>query len=309
MIAILLLAAVIASTYTLGKAALEISPPIFLVGVRLLIAGLCFLIYYRITHKKFPRLIKKELWMMLSIIFFGFYSGFILEFWALQYMTSAKTALLYSLSPIVAAFFSYFIFHEKMTIKKAVGLGIGLIGFLPVLMNSQTAAEKASHAFLFFSWPEVALFVAVICFAYGWIVMRKALKTYNLSASFVSGFGMTVGGFACLATSYLVEVPAHSASWIHTWLPITQLQPFLLLTAGLIIGGNIIGYILYTYCLRHYTATVMMFGELLTPLFAALYGWLFLHETVSIYFFISMTILILGLYIFFQEEKRLGYMK
>ena len=305
MIALLLLCAFSASTFTIGKIALQYSTPLFLIGVRLLTSGIIFLSYYYYKYKETPNLKKYDYWTLFQVTLASFYFSFSIEFWSLQYMSSSKTALLYNLSPVIAACFSYFIFNEIMTLKKVIGLSICLLSFLPVLMVS--TPEEGGGVF-FLSWPELGMIAAVISFTYGWVVIRKAIKRHFIPTVFVNGIGMFFGGIASLITSYIVEVPYQSyGMWINKYVPITDLSSFIIWSALLIIFGNVICYILYGYLLHKFTATFVTLAELATPLFAAFYGWLFLSEAISWSFFFSMFVLGIGSYIFYQEEKRLGY--
>lgn len=304
---LVLLCAFSASTFTVGKAALNYTSPMFLIGIRLFLSGAIFLSYYYYKYKRTPSLHKHDYWVLAQVSFASFYFAYNMEFWSLQYMTSSKTALLYNLSPVIAACFSYVVFNEKMTIKKVIGLIICVLSFIPVLISSDPTEGK--NGIFFLSLPELGILAAVVSFTYGWVVMRKAIKRHFIPTVFVNGIGMVIGGIAALITTYIIEVPHNPLQhlWIHPWLPITQLMPFLLWTALLVIVGNVLCYILYGYLLHKYTATFVTLGELATPLFAALYGWAFLHEHIAWSFFFSMIILGVGSYIFYQEEKRLGY--
>ena len=125
------------------------------------------------------------------------------EFWSLsQDISAAKVCFLYSLSPIFAVFFSYIHFKEKMSLKKWLGLGIGLLGFIPVLL-----AEKTKEtAFFIFSWSEIAIFGAAIFSVYGWIILRLLVKDNDeLSPLHANGYSMVIGSFLALAHSFLVE--------------------------------------------------------------------------------------------------------
>jgi len=46
----------------------------------------------------------------------------------------------------------------------------------------------------------------------------------------------------------------------------------------------------------------MTFAGLITPIFASLFGWIFLGEHVSWHFFVSIILFGIGLRIFYQEE-------
>lgn len=304
MFLLILLSAFSASTYTLGKILLTYSPPIFLISVRLIIAGLVFLLYYYLKNKKFPKLYNSDYWLFAQVSFFCFFFAYIMEFWSLQYMSSSKTAFLYSLSPAIAALFSYYVFHEKMTFKKACGLALSLIGTLPVVIAS---SPSEGFNLFFISLPELAIFSAIVSFSYGWVVIRKGIKKHALPIIFINGVGMFFGGIAALITSYLFETTSLNPAWISQWFPVTSLLPFIGYSFFLILFGNIICYLLYGFLLQRYTATFVTFGELMTPAFAALFGWFFLGESIPVPFMISMIILLIGLYIVYSEEQRQGY--
>src|SRR5262245_58355366 len=133
---IVLLYALFAGTFSLGKVLLAYSPPIFLVGVRMFIAGLLLLTYQTVSGSLRFTFSKKHLLYYAQIILFTTYLPYIFRFFALQSMTSAKACLLYNLSPFVSYILSYFLFAEKVTYKKVIGLIIGFIGFVPSLFVS-----------------------------------------------------------------------------------------------------------------------------------------------------------------------------
>jgi len=72
----------------------------------------------------------------------------------------------------------------------------------------------------------------------------------------------------------------------------------------LILIGNIICYNLYGKLLHRYSATTLSFFGCTTPLFAALFGWFWLREEVSPWFYVTALLVGVGLYIFYQEELK-----
>ena len=305
MFLLMLLSAFSASTYTLGKILLGYSPPIFLISFRLIVSGVAFLVAYWCTNRKFPKLIRSDYFLFIQVSFFCFYFAYITEFWSLQYMSSAKTAFLYSLSPAIAALFSYYIFHEKMTVKKACGLALSLIGSLPVIFAS---GSYDGCNLVAVSLPELAIFAAIVSFSYGWVVIRKGIKKHALPIIFINGVGMLCGGIAALITSYFIENGGClTQPLLSEWFPVTELIPFLGYSVLLILFGNIICYLLYGFLLQRFTATLVTFGELMTPAFAALFGWFFLGESISVSFIVSSVFLLSGLFIVYREEMRQGY--
>jgi drug/metabolite transporter (DMT)-like permease len=114
-----------------------------------------------------------------------------------------------------------------------------------------------------------------------------------------NGTSMLIGGLFALLHSFVVD----------TWLPVSQFTPFATGTLSLVIISNLLCYNLYGWLLKKFTATFLSFIGLSTPLFAALFGYFFLNETVTWHFFISIAVLSLGLWIVYREELRLGYIR
>jgi len=297
MISILLLYALCASSFTISKAVLAYSPPIFFVGVRMLAAGLLLLGYLAYRHS-LQVIVRKDWLLFTSIVFFHIYFAYIFDLWSLQYMTSFKSAFFFNLSPFITAILSYCMFGELMTIKKFIGMLIGFVGFIPMVLQ-QAPQEALWGELLGISWPEAVLFAAVVSSCLGWITMRKLLKHHSYSPMFVNGIGMVFGGLLSLATSYFCE-PWHNG-------PVSSWVPFITLTAAIIIACNFVFYNFYGHLLKYYTATMLSFAGSTISLFAALYGFLFLGETVTWHFFASCLIVGVGLYIFYQEELQQGY--
>lgn len=293
----------IASTFTIGKLALQYLHPMLLIGLRMTLGG-SFLLGYLYFFKRCAFTFKKEhLFDFIAIILFHIYFSFIAEFWALQYLSSAKICLFYNLSPFITAIFSYFWFSEKMTLKKMLGLSIGFFGFLPVLLAGESS-EVFSSSFLFFSWPELAMLFSVVSACFGWILVRK-LGRAGYSMLTINGVGMFAGGILSFVTSFFIEgVPSLK---MVTGSVGTTIGIALGYTMMLILLANVLFYNLYGHLLKHYTATFLSFAGFMTPFFAALFGWVFLGETVSRSFFLTILFVLIGLYLFYQEELRQGY--
>lgn len=318
MFLILLLYMLFAVTFTLGKGALDYASPIFFIGFRMSIAGLLLLGYVYLFNRKNWRLEFKHLWILFQMMIFHVALTFICEFWSLQYVSASKTALLFNLSPFFTALFAYIFFAEALTKKKWLGLIVGFVGFMPTLM-SKAPEEAVAGSIGFFSFPELVLFISVVSSCYGWILMQKMVSHEKHSPLMINGIAMLGGGLMCLGVSRLVEGPYAIASvprfgthitpfdaWLTQWIHADYSGIFLFLfyTAALIIIANFICYNLYGWLLSHYSATFVSFAGFTTPLFAALFAWLFRGETTNWEFFASCLFVFIGLYIFYQEELK-----
>lgn len=313
MFTVLIMYMLFASTFTLGRVVLEYVNPVFFIAIRMLIAGMMLLGYVYFLKPMQWKYDKRHVYIYIQLIFFHIFCAYNLEFWALQYVTGAKTCLLYNLSPFITALFAYHHFSEKLNVGKWLGLGIGFLGFLPILLSSAPSENQVGTIFSL-SLPELALIGSVISSAYGWMVMKRLLHAHY-SPVMANGIGMIGGGVLSLISSFFIEGGPHLKEPLVPGSMVKLMTPFLgfkvssivffVVTALLLILiANIIGYNLYGFLLKRYSATFLAFAGFMTPLFAALYDWLFLGDVVSWPFFASLCITFIGLYLYYRQELR-----
>ncbi len=279
--------------FTISKWGLAYTEPIFFVAVRMILAGtlLCgYLLARKGLDRRLLSYVKQDWFLFAQIIFFHIYLTYLCDICALKDISSIESAVIYNLSPFVAAVLSYFWFNEIMTPKKWLGLLMGFGAFLPQLTQFGTFT---SHL-----WPRVLTFIAVVSSAYGWVLLRALMKK-GYSPVVANGIGMFFGGVIALGTSYFTE------TWTPS--PVTCWSSFLQATLLIVVVANLLFYNLYGYLLKHYTATFLSFAGFTCPLFAALLGYFMLGETFSPMLFVSFIFVCLGLFLFYHEELRQGY--
>lgn len=302
-ILVFLVHAIFAAIFPIGRVATEIAAPVFFTAVRMALGGTALLVFSWMRYGNGIARLRKVISIVLAFSITGIYLTNVCEFWGLQYLPAAKASFIYSLSPFVAALFSYFFFQEKMTVKKCIGMGIGLFGF-SIMIIHHTPGEVAESAIGYISGAEAALIVSAISSAIGWILLRRNMK-HHTSAIFIEvlGLSMAIGSLFCFIHSYVLE----------SWNPIpvfdypNTLGLFTLCMVLALLCSNVIAYPLYTELLKTYTATFLSFAGFIEPLCAALYGWIFLGEIVTISFFAASILVFIGLYLFYMEELRQGY--
>ncbi len=297
-IQVLLLCALYGSVFTLGKITLEYSSPLFITGSRMLLAAFLLLLYQFIFNRKEFVFKKAHLLPTFIIGFSGVYLTNAFEFWGLQFMEAGKACFLYSFSPIATALMSYFWFKERITFLKWMGLLIGILGFIPILII-HSGGEDSSGYFWLLSYAELAMLAAAIANAAGWMAMRVMVRDQSCSSVMANANSMWMGGVFALIHSACTE------NWNPV--PISDFWPFLEGFLALTLVSNIICYNLNALLLRTYTATYLSFTGLSQPFFAALFGWIFLGEIMSEYFWISVAAVTIGLVIYYREELRQGH--
>lgn len=286
------------SIFSIGKIALEHSPPIFLTSARMLLAALVLLVFLGI--RKQLKISKKQIIPLVALGVLSMYLTNICEFWSLKTIPSSKVCFIYGLSPFFAALFSYIHFKEKMTPLKWLGMGIGMVAMLPVMLE-QSSAEQALALSGFLTLPVLSMFAAVLFSVYGWVLLRVVVKNETISPMLANGAAMLVGGILALVHSFFVD------SWTPVPVDAGHFGKFLGLIALMTVISNIICYNLYGYMLKRFTATFLSFLGLVSPFFASVTGYFVLHEPISWRILTSTAILSIGLFLVYQSELRQGY--
>lgn len=296
MILAVLLHVLYGCTFTISKILVMFAAPVFVIGIRMMLAGCLLLGYAHFFVKHREKLDKLSLWYISQIAVFGVYFPYVLRYWALKFLPVTKTALLYSISPFASFFFSYLFFREKATWKKWVGLFFGLSGALPILFT-QSSGEIGLHSFAILSWPEIAMLFSVCCFSYGWVVMKKlVLHNRTIPPARINGLNMLAGGVLAMITSLGFE----SSHAIHDpW-------SFLFWLGLIILMTNVICFNLYTVLLRSYSATLLALIGLLAPVSAALTSWWYFGEHITVDALLSGILVFAGCLMFYLEEVRLA---
>lgn len=293
---VLLLCGLYGSVFCFGKLTLAYAPPLFITAARMLLAGFLLLLYQFFFQRRDFVFKKAHFYPCLLIGVAGVYLTNAFEFWGLQYLESGKACFLYSFCPIATACMSYLWFKEKITLQQCMGLGIAILGFTPLLVG-HSSEEDSTRVLIFVSLAEIALILAAIASALGWLGMREAVKYRTASPVMANAVSMIIGGVLALAHSRLTE------TWEPT--PISDFWAFLPWFLCLTLVSNLISYNLHTFLLKSFTATYLSFAGLSQPFFAASFGWLFLNEIPSPYFWISVVAVSIGLYLYYQVEFRL----
>jgi drug/metabolite transporter (DMT)-like permease len=293
MFLVFLMYALFASVFTAGKYTLQFVQPFFLTGIRMIFAGSILLLFIKIKYPE-KLYVRKNHWTLLILI--GLFNVFItnaFEFWGLQYMSSAKTCLIYSLSPFVAIVFSYVLLKEKMNLRKWIGLIIGLVGFVPIYL-SRGGKEVNIISFGVFSLAEIAVTISAFTAVIGWIFIKKLTKQMNYPFFTANAISFFIGGAMSLIVSAFFE------KWRP--LPVTNYEYFVYGLVYISIIHNVICYNLYAYSLQKFTINFMTFAGITSPVFTAIFGILFLKEKVGWPFFLSLFVVFLGLLIFSIAE-------
>ena len=291
-------------TFPIGKQLVAYADPIFTVGVRMLLAGLLLLGGLLLKGFQSIKISSTEAISLFILSLFSIYFNNLCEYLSLKYLSTAKTCFFYSMSPcvcvLISCLLSFIFLKEKMTIIKWLGVGVAIVGFLPVLMiqNGQEAPFKIDALF---SWPSIAAVAGSFCGVYGWILMRLLLKAQHMCLVKINGYSMLFGGLLALITSFFIEQGP-----LQQWANL-ECKPYFGWMILIILVSNILCSNLYGYLLKRFSETLISFFDLLSPLFASINAYLFHSEPFHPIILLSTAVVSFGLLIVYRIEVKQGY--
>ncbi len=135
-----------AVSFVATKVALETTPPLLVVSLRLIISALCFLPFLvKGNSRRFesPRILAKL--FGLSLLGTGLHYG--IQTVGLQYTTATNASLFAVTGPITILLLSAVILHERISLQKAFGVAIAVVGVLVVMgRGTLSGLEFGGHA-------------------------------------------------------------------------------------------------------------------------------------------------------------------
>lgn len=286
-----------AMMFVITKFAVSTAPSFFLVTWRMLVSGIVTFGAYGIWKGVQLRLTRFDWALITALGLTNMVGKSTLNFWAIQFVSSSKANFINSLNPFVSAFFAYLIFKEEFSVQKYIGLFIGLLGFV-YYFRVENGAEL--HSFiLWLSWPEIALLGAVFCNSISFILIRYLSKERKVNALLFNSLSMLVGSLVCVPVLYSFVPNPH----IYEGKVYDFIFLFILLMLDFVVTLQ-----LKAHNLTKFRVTFMTFtASCMVPLIGKILDYYIVGKPITQDFFIAYSIVFVGLYIFYREELKQGY--
>jgi drug/metabolite transporter (DMT)-like permease len=293
---------ILALSFSMSKGVLLHADPVFFTGVRMVLAGILLLGYHCIIKRGHIRIAPEHRWFFAQLVLFHVFIPYVFEFWALETVSAATDALFFNLTPFITALLSLILCSERLSLKQWMGLGIGFVGFLPMLY-AQQPLNAFSWSLISLSKAELLLIMAVSASSYAWIIMQNLVRGDQYQPVLVNGISMFWGGLVALIVSGFTEttfIKTTTAAAFWTY----DIPMFVWYLAVLILLTNFISYNLYGFLLKKYSATFIALAGSMTPIFTALFDWILFGELITWHFIVTVILVFIGLFIFYSDELK-----
>ncbi len=271
-----LLAAIWGSSYLFTRMATFEFGPLPTAGVRVAIAAACLLplMWLRGLAPQLRRHWKAAcvIGLLNSAIPFACFA------FALLSITTGLSAILNAAVPLFGAVVAWLWLKDRLSYSRVVGLGIGFIGVASLAWDQASFKPDASGVAP--AWAVLACLFATVCYA----VAASATKRYLSGLSpLVTAAGSQLGATVGLVLPTFWLWPARMPS-PHAWLAVAMM--------GVACTG--LAYVLYFRLIERAGPARAMAVTFVTPVFAMIYGTLFLGESVTGWMLLCGGVIIAG---------------
>ncbi|KAH0698031.1 hypothetical protein KY290_015843 [Solanum tuberosum] len=251
------------------KEVLPKTGPFFVSSFRLIPAGLMLVGFAASRGRNYPSGFNAWLSITLfAIVDATCFQGFLAE--GLQRTSAGLGSVIIDSQPLTVAVLAALLFGESIGSVGAAGLVLGVIG---LLLLEVPALSFDNSNFSLWGSGEWWMFLAAQSMAVGTVMVRWVSKYSD--PVMATGWHMVIGGLPLVAISILNHEPVISGSLME----LTSNDLLALLYTS--IFGSAISYGVYFYNATRGSLTKLSSLTFLTPMFASIFGFLYLDETFT----------------------------
>jgi drug/metabolite transporter (DMT)-like permease len=279
------------------KGVIPHTTPMFMAGFRLVPAGVLVLLAAMLMGLPQPKSGKAWLWIVLFAVVDGtMFQGFLAA--GLVRTGAGLGSVMIDSQPLAVALLSAWLFGEVIGVVGAVGLAIGIVGIGSIGLPDRwiigwlhgenlMPSIEMSQLFQNGAWW---MLLAALCMAVGTVMMHWVAREADPVVA--TGWHMILGGLPL----WLLSVTTESEQWVNInwdgWLALAYATVF----------GSAIAYGLFFYFAAKGNLTSLSALTFLTPVFALLFGNVFLSETLSGVQSIGVGLTLVSIYSINQRE-------
>ncbi|MEK0177754.1 MAG: DMT family transporter [Oscillatoriales cyanobacterium] len=279
------------------KGVMPHTTPLFVAVVRLMPAGVLVLLAAAFMGKAQPQGWKAWLWISLFALVDGtLFQGFLAE--GLARTGAGLGSVMIDSQPLAVAILCFWLFQEKIGFWGWLGLVIGVIGISLIGLpdgwilglfhpkNVQVSADVAQ----LFEGGEWLMLLAALSMAVGTVLVRWVCRYVDPVVA--TGWHMILGGLPLLAISVATESEQFVNIDFSGWMALSYSTVF----------GSAIAYGLFFYFASSGSLTSLSSLTFLTPVFALLFGNLFLGEVLNPLQSMGVGLTLVSIYLINQRD-------
>jgi drug/metabolite transporter (DMT)-like permease len=281
------------TTWLASKEGVKHMPALQLAGIRQLIAGLCYVIFFLAKGNALPR--KKEWRAIIILSFLNFVMSNGLSTWGIEYISAGLGSIIGSIFPLWLVVIGLFTSRAKIPSKAIIGLLLGFAGICIIFYEHLPDFLIAN-----FRLGILLSLVATWTWAFGTLYTKQQAAHFN--PYFSLGLQMLISGISLTVFTQLANTPH-----LKTAIPFTQIPWQSWAAIGyLVLFGSVLAFIAYLYALQNLPTEQASIYAYINPMVAVLLGWLLLNEKLTLFIAAGGLVTILGVYLVNKAFKAIS---
>jgi drug/metabolite transporter (DMT)-like permease len=269
------------TTFLAARIAIESYPPLLMAGTRQAVAGLILVAFVRMRGINLP---PRDSWAghaLLGALMIGAGNGFLI--WAQQFVPSGIAAVMVSVIPFwMVGVEALMPGGERLRRRHLAGLLIGFSGIVLLIGSGARLEGVGDRQFLL---GVIALQFSCCGWAVGSTYAKRHKRDENLLAA--TAMQILFGGLL------LTLVGTAFGEW-----PEWHYTPRSTLAMGyLLVVGSFIGYVSYTYALKHLPISTVSLYAYVNPVIAVVLGAMILKEPFTARMAVAIAIIFVAMWI------------
>ena len=263
--------------FVAGKIGVTYCPPLILLSARFLLAGILILGISAVRGDGWQMTWRDAaVFAILGVANNALYLG--LGYTGLKTVSAGLGGLIVSANPVFTAMLAALLLGEPLTWRKAAGLLLGIVGVGFIVWHRMSVGTDSFHGILFTLASLASIVLGTILFK---VLAPKGSLWIGNGVQSLAG-GLAVLPFALIFSNLSDIVPN-----------VQLLSAF----AFLVLGGSILGYLLWFHLLKVCGATAASAYHFLMPPLAMLFAWIVLGEHVEGRDLLGIIPVALGIYL------------
>jgi len=264
------------------KIAVETINPISVASLRLTVAAIFLCTIFFLRGYKFNLTITTYIYIFF-IALIGNFIPFYLISWSEIYISSSLAGLLLSIAPIFALLLSHFFTKgNKFNILKLIGIILGFIGVVLLIGIENILNGLSRDSFLLI--PKIAVILAALGYVISSIIAYnlKNIDTFRLTTIVILFASITSLPFMFLYEFNNISNPSAKSIIAVVYLGVMP---------------TAVAYLLRFYIIAKAGPVFLSYVAYLIPIFAILWGAIFLNEKILLNYIIAMFFIFTGIFI------------
>ncbi|OTG85875.1 EamA family transporter [Acinetobacter sp. ANC 4558] len=217
---------------------------------------------------------------------------FLMYCFAANWLSVGYSSILNATTPLMGALIGFSFFNEKLSLRKCMGVFLGLVGIMIITTFGKIEESK------YLIWGVISCLIATSCYGLSGFLTRKWISEEDDLDSTTIAFGSQIGAILFLIPFFIFSLTYDTkVNWLQADVWACVIAVGIICTA--------LAYILYFQLITNIGPLRSLTVTFLIPPFAVMWGYFFLDEVISGEFIIGALIVCIAVWLIIKPNHHL----